>query len=378
MIEQRPRPVLIDARMLFHTGIGNFLRNVLLRRPQDVPAEDLEILVSNQVGMEWAAKHLPGAKIRLWSAPIYGVRSQLLAARSFWGASSPLLWVPHYNVPLAWRGPLLTTVHDAIPLALPELFSPLARLYAKLEYWAVARKSRRVLCNSNFTVGEFIRYTGCEASKVEGRLLGLDPWWFEGTRSSSAARTDPPYIVFVGNVRPLKNLANLILAFRQLRARRRVELKIVGNEKGFISGAGEGSRLRDLDCEGVHFTGYLSNDELRATLDNAEILVMPSLYEGFGLPSIEGMARGCLVAVSDIPVFREVCGPHASYFDQKDPTSIARVLEDLLDIPQAEKTERRQRALEAARAMTWDAIAQLHWREIHRLMPRAASSIPET
>ena len=121
MSEDDRRPlVAVDARMVEASGIGTYLRNVLRRLVTAGPEWRLALLGDPDAlaRRRWAAA--PGVEVVAHRAPIYGLRQQLLpaAARRL---SPDLLWVPHYNIPLTWRGPLLVTIHDLAHLALPEV-----------------------------------------------------------------------------------------------------------------------------------------------------------------------------------------------------------------------------------------------------------------
>jgi alpha-1,3-rhamnosyl/mannosyltransferase len=127
---------------------------------------------------------------------------------------------------------------------------------------------------------------------------------------------EPPYLLCVGTPEPRKNLPALLEAFDQVRrAGRRVRLALVGAD-----GWGD---VRVGSTEGVVAFGRVDDAELRDLYAHAEALVLPSLWEGFGLPVGEALAAGTRVACSDLPALREVAGEDATYFDPSDPAAIA-------------------------------------------------------
>ncbi|MFT3860520.1 glycosyltransferase family 4 protein [Micropruina sp.] len=139
------------------------------------------------------------------------------------------------------------------------------------------------------------------------------------------------YLLTVGSHDPRKNLRALARAYSQIPQglRRAHPLVVVG---------GGSSVFRDHDVEWPDetvATGYVSDDELRALYAGARAVVFPSLAEGFGLPLVEAAAAGAQVlVVSDIPVFRWICGEDAVYVDAGSPKSIAQglslaILDDL-------------------------------------------------
>jgi glycosyltransferase involved in cell wall biosynthesis len=167
----------------------------------------------------------------------------------------------------------------------------------------------------------------------------------------------PPYILFVGNVEPRKNLVRLLLAFDLLKSASGLphELLVAGGsgwKRGPILAAWSAMRHRDA----VRFLRYVPAEDLPALYARASLFVFPSLYEGFGIPPLEAMRCGTPVVVSDIPVHREVHGEAALFVDPLDPQAIAggmrRVLEDA-DCARA----LRERGADHARLYTWERTA---------------------
>ena len=116
--------------------------------------------------------------------------------------------------------------------------------------------------------------------------------------------------------------------------------------------------IKDLglgDC--VTWLGDIRPADLPAIFVSATAFVMPSLYEGFCMPVVEAMACGTPVACSDIPAFREVCGDAVTYFDPKNPDSIAQALVTAVTDDIARERNRAS-ALEKVRGYTWTAAAR--------------------
>jgi glycosyltransferase involved in cell wall biosynthesis len=137
------------------------------------------------------------------------------------------------------------------------------------------------------------------------------------------------FALYVGNIKPHKNIEGLLKAFGIIRrGKPGLKLVCVGQKDNFITGfEGAGRLIRDLGLENtVFFTGIIGDMELVGIYNCAEVLVLPSFYEGFGLPPLEAMACGCPVVVSDIPPLREVCAGAAIYIDPGSPEDIAGAL----------------------------------------------------
>ena len=142
------------------------------------------------------------------------------------------------------------------------------------------------------------------------------------------------FILYVGNVKPHKNLTGLVEAFLLAKEKLRdYHLVIVGKKEGFITGdASLIKRISDNEflSERVIFTGYVPNDDLPVMYNLASLFVFPSFYEGFGLPPLEAMACGCPLLTSDAASMPEVCRDAARYFDAGNPSDIAEKIIDSL------------------------------------------------
>ncbi len=299
--------------MLEASGIGVYLEQLL---PRLVALDAWRILLLGDpaalAARPWSAA---AAAVVPHRAPFYGLRQQWLPAAAR-RARPDLVWVPHYNAPLAWRGRLLVTVHDLAHLALPEVFGRgVKRLYARLAFDGVRRRAAGVLFDSRFTRDEFHRLVGAPRGAEWTVPLGVDEEWF---RAEPAAAGERPYLIFVGNIKPHKNLGRLLIAFEQLLGEIPHDLLLVGRREGFITADRSVAAAAAALGERVRFTGELAADRLRATVAGADALVLPSLYEGFGLPALEAMACGRPVLAARAGALPEVCGEAALLCDPRD------------------------------------------------------------
>lgn len=322
-----PRCIAIDCRMINASGIGTaikgWLPNLLPEHPECrfVLLGDIKALSA----FPWSA--LPQVELRSFTAPIYSLREQWewLKLRR---VGFDLLWVPHFNIPFFWPGRLMVTVHDVIFLAMPELFSCPKRLYARLFLSRIRDRADIICFDSQFTSDEFTRLVGIPRHAVEVVPVLIDQKWFKPVPKSDlpASLTDHPYIVCVGNVKPHKNLRRLIQAFGMILDKIPHRLLVIGKKDGFLTGDAEVEVLAASLSERIEFTGFVSDAQLHAIIAYADLLVHPSLYEGFGLPPLEAMAAGCRIAISDIDVFRELFDGLAIYFDPFSLSSIASAI----------------------------------------------------
>ena len=346
--------IVVDARMIASSGIGTYLRNTLSRIIQARPSWRFTLLGDRE---RLADLGSPGnLEIKNAGAPVYSLGEQLAFAR-FDLRRADLFWAPHYNIPLARTPRLVVTVHDVMHLTLPEYRNHwLRRQYATTMYSAVRRRASAVICVSDFTRRELERVVGTgPATHVVHN--GVHASWFDVSRRADFSPSARPYIVFVGLAKPHKNLFGLLQAFAMMADRVPHDLVIVGAHR-------EALRTRDRRIDEpsaaltgrVRFAEHLELSSLQQCVAGADVLVQPSLCEGFGLPPLEAMAAGTPCLVSSIDPLVEVCADAVRYCDPHDPTDIARRLLELLQSQEA-RQQLRSRGRERARAFSWDRSA---------------------
>jgi glycosyltransferase involved in cell wall biosynthesis len=247
---------------------------------------------------------------------------------------------------------MLVTVYDLFHLAMPEFASGYHKqLYAKLMFQAVKRRASAILTISDFTKNEFIRLTGPSVQPIYPIHLGVSKDWFGIPRQESSHQS--PYILFVGNVKPHKNLRLLVKAFKLISNKIPHNLIIVGKKDGFISGD-EQVKKDSLELgQRIIFSGYIDDQNLKQYVANAAALVFPSLYEGFGLPPIEAMAAGCPVILSDIASLREICGDAGLYFDPRDVNQLSDRILQVIYNPDLQNSL-RAKGLIRAQSFSWE------------------------
>jgi glycosyltransferase involved in cell wall biosynthesis len=313
-----------DARLAFASGIGTYIRNVLpevLRQTEGSGVRFQVLYDPNEPGL---LDLIDRARVSLTpcTAPPFSLAEQFVVP-TILSARSRLLWVPHFNVPLAYTGRLAVTIHDVLPLAMPHFVRGLhRRMAARLMFRRLARSAAGILCDSQFTASELARLTAVDAARVRTVPLGVDDAWFKDGGIGDAPNR--PYFLCVGNVKPHKNLSRLIDAFVRVSGTIPHDLVVVGRREGFGTGDSIVDSLARKAPNRVVFAGQVSNAELERYYRHATALVFPSLYEGFGLPALEAMAADCPVLASSAAALPEVCGDAALYFDPYDANDIGQ------------------------------------------------------
>ncbi len=337
--------------MLHSTGIGTYLRALLPRVIVRLP-EARFCLLGDPARL--AAAGLPASErvsVREFRAGIYspGEQPGLLLKTP---RETRVFWAPHVNAPLAGPGRLLVTIHDVFYVDPPE--GARARwdkaLYLAAMLRGLRRRAEGVLCVSAFTRDEVLAKVGAFRCPLHVVSNGIDAAWF--SRPSGPSPESRPYLVYVGNLKPHKNLPRTLAAFAAIAERVPHDFVLVG------PGNAEALR-RDVPprvASRVRFLGLLDEARVKTYVAHAAGLVLASLYEGFGLPPLEAMALGVPALVGRAASLPEVCGDAALYCDPTSVSDIANALLRLLS-DETERDRLRERGFVRARSLDWDTAA---------------------
>lgn len=346
----------IDVRMYNASGIGRYIRNIVIRLVQNNPNWQFFLLGNIDELQQTALVQMDNVQLIDCTSPIYGIKEQIELYQKI-PQNLTCFWSPHWNIPLLYSGRLIVTIHDMFHLAHSEYVGAAYKLwYAKLMFLAIAKKAKHVFTVSNFSKQEISRYTTIDPTKVSVVYNGIDDKWFGVQKGKPVHKRR--YILYVGNVKPHKNLVRLVKAFRAIKDEVDCDLVIIGRRDGFITGDAEVGRLVGELGHRVVFTGFIDDSELEQYYAQAALFVFPSLYEGFGLPPLEAMACSCPVVVSTAASLPEVCGDAAIYVDPHSVDDLATALNRLLadDGLGAELIARGQKR---STEFTWDKSVTL-------------------
>jgi glycosyltransferase involved in cell wall biosynthesis len=244
--------------------------------------------------------------------------------------------------------PQVTVVHDLIPLAFPRDY-PRQQLYFRRLVPAILRESRAVIAVSEATRREVINAYGLSPERVRAIPNGYDPTKF-GPIGPATHDGGIPYVLYVGNLLPHKNLPRLIEAVARVTRQSPVRLVIAGG--GTPGRVAELRRLGDRVGARLELMPYVPQGELPALYRGARLLALPSLAEGFGLPALEAMACGIPVVVANGSAMPEVVGDAALLVDPEDTSAISDAILRLLTQDPLRK-ELIARGLVRAAAFSW-------------------------
>ncbi len=348
--------IAVDVRMMNSSGIGSYIRHLVPLVIQSSPKTEFYLL-GRPEEMKQCKGFAKSPRVQ-WietTSPIFTISEQFELSKKI-PQDTYLFWSPNYNFPVFWRRKLLVTVHDVFHLAMGKRIGSIPkRLYARLMFNRLTRRADALLCVSQFTKGELERLTGPLSGKIESIHNGVDESWFKIKRRKNPHSR--PYLLFVGNVKPHKNLGALLEAFSLLKDKIPHDLVLVGQKDGFITGDPLVFEKAKSMKGRVHFTGLVTEALLGQYYAFADALVFPSLYEGFGLPPLEAMACGCPAVVSKTASLPEVCGQAAEYFD---PNNIRDIAQKILKVLQSKKLREKlvKRGRVQARKFTWKKCAK--------------------
>jgi glycosyltransferase involved in cell wall biosynthesis len=280
------------------------------------------------------------------------------------------------TAPLWGRFRRVTTVHDLIYARFPDTHVGLRDKGMRLLVpWGVHR-SDRVLADSQSTRNDLVSLLGVDRARIDVVPLGLGAVRRETPPPESETRArfelgGRRVVLSLSAKRPHKNLATLIAALARIPPERRPLLVLPGYPTAHERELRERAARAGVGAD-VRFLGWLSEADVEGLWAIAEAFVFPSLYEGFGLPVLEAMARGVPVACSNASSLPEVAGDGALLFDPHDEAAIADALQRLLDDP-AEAGRRRAYGRERARLFTWERAARLTLDSYARALGAGAS-----
>lgn len=348
----------LDYRMTAHTGIGTYLRGLVsgFTRNRN-PAADQLVLFSPE-------RASPGTFSKvLFSAPIYSFTEQ---QRYFNLINLCQLWhAPHYNIPfLKRRAKLVVTIHDLIHWVYREKLNPLQRLYAETFLSRSAKIADHIITVSEHSKRDLIRFLHVAPEKISVVYNGIDPDFYpldSGSLAEEEIRIRKKYslpdsfFLYVGMLKPHKNVLRLMQVYLKLRAERKINKGLIVLGKGSDSSP-EMRFIRDARSEILHLP-QIDYGELRTFYNMAHALIHPSLYEGFGLTVLEALACGTPVLTTRRASLPEVGGDAVRYIDGEDEVELACALAEWGEDDQLREKMTDHGFLRAAK-FSWDLCAR--------------------
>jgi glycosyltransferase involved in cell wall biosynthesis len=316
------KSILFDARWYGDHGIGRFAREVR-KRLGDV-----------------REFHGPIAPYHPLDCVYSGLRLSVDRPQVFLS--------PGYNSPLGSKS-FAFTIHDLTHIDSPETRHPLKTAYYELVMKPACRRALRVFTVSEYSRARIAEWSGIDAARIINVSNGVDKAFSaEGDKHELGA----PYLFYPGNRKPHKNEPRALRAFARAHARDETKLLFLGEPSVDLLRS-----ARELSIEQrIAFLGRVTDEQLASVYRGAQAVLFPSLFEGFGLPVIEGMACGTPVITSTACALPEVAGDAALLVD---PSSEDAIADALVQLKQSDTLAQqlRERGLKNVRRFSWETTA---------------------
>ncbi|OGW77950.1 MAG: hypothetical protein A2Z83_05050 [Omnitrophica bacterium GWA2_52_8] len=321
----------IDVRMLRHTGIGTYLKGLLRELPNQNEISKKQIALfgpaqAGRVGEIYQSIH--------FSAPIYSIREQI----TYPGLVKQCrLWhAPHYNCPIRkGKSKLVVTIHDIIHWIYRDPWkSPFKAVYAEQMNRRAVKCADHIIAVSAYTRDDLIRHFGAHKERISVVHEAVDEFYQKNALpESDRARillklgVNAPYFLYVGLIKPHKNVLALVNAVKKLRRQNQTKSAVVVVGKKDSAYAAKHQELMAIKTDNdLVYLPYVTKEQLSALYAGAVALVHPSYYEGFGLTLLEAMACGTPVLASNRASIPEIAGNAAHYFNPLDETALLPAL----------------------------------------------------
>lgn len=361
--------ILIDARLygLENAGLGRYLIGLI--------DELAKIDHSNEYGLLLRQKYYKNLSLLgNWKKILadfrhYSFGEQVKLPSLISSFDPDLVHFPHFNVPVFYSGRFVVTIHDLLmhkssgreATTLNPLVYNLKRVGYKKVFAHAVINSSGIIVPTQAVYHELSHQYSFDIDKIKVIYEGF--YEMKPPASESLIlkkhKIKEPYFIYVGNLYPHKNTKRLVeaLYFLNKKANQKIGLVIVCSRSVFSERLE--SMVRELGAGSfVSYLGFVEDQELAALYKNSLAFVYPSLLEGFGLPGLEAMSAGTLVAASDIPVFKEVYGRNVLYFNPHDFSSIERCLSNIVAMSAQKRKGLIENAKKHVKRYTWEKMAR--------------------
>lgn len=353
----------IDCRLWNETGVGRYIRNLVLELGQQDKENKYLLFFRKE---EFETVPLPGKNFekRLADLRWHTLDEQIAFKKILEKEKIDLMHFPYFSYPIGYKGKFVITIHDLIidhfptgkASTLPSPIYFLKQLGYKFVLKNAIKKAQKIIAVSGATKQEIIDHYRPNPEKVVITYEGID----KNITPEKKEKIDikQPFFFTVGNAYPHKNLERLVDAFEILnRENKNCNFIFVGKEDYFSKRLQEVVAKKKLS-ESVFFYNHVNDGQLAYLYAHAVALVVPSLMEGFGLPALEAMSNNCLVLLSEIPAFLEVCGDVGCYFDPYNAEDIAKQMELAYNHKITDLAQKKKEGIIRAKKFSWKEMAK--------------------
>jgi len=269
-------------------------------------------------------------------------------------------WNPAHYLPPVTFCPSVVTIHDLAYEFFPDLFLS-GDLY-KLKHWTKqsVKQATKIIAVSHSTKADLVKLYGVAEDKIIVVHNGYDAESFNLKKPVSLKILESyqlvpqNYLLFLGTVQPRKNVTKLIQAFRLLKSSGYQGKLVIAGKIGWLAEETLSVIKNSEDASDIVMTGYISPENQTALYRHADVFVLPSLYEGFGVPVLEAMACGVPVAAASNSSLPEVVGDAGLLFNASDPAELSEVILKL----KKDRPKWVKKGLSHVRNFSWDKCAK--------------------
>lgn len=326
----------IDARMYGPTqgGLGRYIQQLILNLEKTTSKDDFVIFLRFENWHEYTPANPRFTKIAA-DIPWYGWKEQVLFKKIIKQQKVNLMHFPHWNVPLTYNDPFVVTIHDLLLLHYP---TRRASTLGPLVYWFknwmfkkvlnhAAKKSRSIIATSEYTKKDLITTLDVPAAKIH--VTYQAPTELPDKPTVGLLQQygiTKPFVIYIGVAYPHKNLPQLVKAWGEFKKtyQTKEQLVLVGKQNYFYNQLLESAEWKN--SPDVHYAGFVPDEHLPELYRQAALYVMPSLHEGYALPTLEALSFDLPIISSEATCLPEVLGDAALYFDPNNPKAIAETL----------------------------------------------------
>jgi glycosyltransferase involved in cell wall biosynthesis len=362
MVEARMRPILLSDNLISRAaqrGISRYFDKIV-----DAAIAEFghDAIICSPQGRDYgAAQHIRSVRLRgSWRIGLQDRLASLVAS-----VKRPCVVYNVYYGDMHAKAAHVFTVYDMIH----EMIEPPSHPFIAHKRRCLRRASAVLAISENTAKDIRAIYPDIQA-KIVVTQLGVDESFFTDNRLATPPSTKP-YFLYVGLRTPYKNYMRLLEAFGESGLAKEFDLRV-------ISPGGGAHSQQEIDCiDRYHMRANVlpilspSDDILRQSYRQAHAFIYPSLYEGFGLPILEAMASGTLVATSNTSSMPEIGGDVALYFDPLSVESIAECLRQLINVTSEQRSRRIEQGIARARTFTWQRCQQQTMEVLRNLASQA-------
>jgi len=272
--------------------------------------------------------------------------------------SNSILWSPANTGPLMVSNQALT-IHDLSPLDHPEWFQKSFAAWYRLLLPILAKRVQVIFTPSEYTQQKVLKQL--EAKNVIVTPNGVDTNIFHPEAIQKTYEFPNKYILSVGSLQPRKNIRLLMDAWHTLKDDFRDSWLVIAGESGHVF-----RNIKFFGDERIRFMNYVNETDLPGLYAQAELLVLPSFDEGFGLPVIEAMACGTPIIASDGGALPEVVGDAGLIFELAKPNELIETIRKCLSDNHL-RISLIEKGLARAKKFSWQKSAELIWTTLHEI-----------